>query len=734
MKKYLSKYTINFDMNMRGHKMLQISNLTIKYGKRVILDNQNISFRKGQITGIKGKSGAGKSSLLNVLGLIKTPNQECRYEYEGREIDIFSDTNNSLFRMNHIGFIFQQGNLMKNLSAVENVILPQLMCEIDESKIDQKASEWIKYVELEPVKNSYPEDLSGGEEQRIAIARALINESDIILADEPTASLDAENSKKIMQLLKKLAHELNKIVIVVSHDEETISYSDLIYEIKDSKLNLVKESKEQKKSLEIHNDLNKGKLKEKTICSFIRRYEKLRRKEYNLNRVLILITAVVVAMASLSAGFGDTFTNKQKNFINSISDRSLLVINDTLGINATADYEDAIAFEKGTLEYIQGIPNVDNVFPFYTFTSYGMTADIENKASVRVLRDDYDVLVEREYENTYVADGNEFSVSAVFEEENVSNFLLDGSSKQLGDEAVYLTYTMAKDITNNPEELIGKSIEIYCYVPTKLYISEATKPKSKADIEKGVEDEVVEIDGCVSKLVKIEKIIGGVLNNSYENDKSTNSDKIILMNYREMLKILDQNKESLGSQTFPGFEEKELAPSMLVVYVTNFDDVANVEEKISNYSSTISVINRAGDVEETRNNLEGIKYTMLIISIILIIVVTIMFSLLYYFKNRDRKKEVGVLKALGLSQKDVLRLIGIDMVKNTLLAFIISIIFSVMAQWIFNMVFGVEVVSVSVISIILSFAISVVTVFMSGMVSVWKTSKIDVIDAIRLNK
>lgn len=714
--------------------MLQISNLTIKYGNRIIIDNQDISFKKGEITGIKGKSGAGKSSLLNVLGLIKTPNQECQYWYEGQQIDIFNEEKKSLFRMNHIGFIFQQGNLMKNLSAVENIILPQLMCETDEQKIAKKANDWIKYVDLEAVKNSYPEELSGGEEQRIAIARALINECDIILADEPTASLDSENSRKIMQLLKKLAHELNKIVIVVSHDEETISYSDIVYEIKDCQLNLLGGSSKEKNDVEENNVIRQDKLKQKTIGSFIKKYEKLRRTEYKLNRILIMITAIVVAIASLSVGFGNTFTANQKRFINSISDRSLLVINDTLGINATADYGDALSFDQETLDFIQGIPNVDKAYPFYSFTSYGVAANIDNNAMIKIFESESKVLVEKEYENTYLADGNEFYVSPLFEEENVSNYLLEGSSKQIGNDTVYLTYTMAKDFTENPEELIGKNIEIYCYVPTKLYISEATKPKSKTDIENGVEDEMVEIDGYVSKLVKIEKTIGGVLSNSYQNDKSDNNGKIILMNYSEMSKIVGENKDTLDSQTFPDFEEKVLAPSMLVVYATNYDDVKNVENKISNYSSTISVINRGGDIEETRNNLQGIKNTMIMISAILIIVVTIMFSLLYYFKNRDRKREVGVLKALGLSQRNVLMLISVDMVKNTLLTFIVSIIISVVGKLIFNMFFGTEVINVSLISVLLSFGISVVTVFVSGMVSVWRTSKIDVIDAIRLNK
>lgn len=714
--------------------MLQISSLTIKYGKRVIIDNQDMSFEKGQITGIRGKSGAGKSSLLNVLGLIKTPNKECRYCYEGQIIDIFDEENSSSFRMNHIGFIFQQGNLMRNLSAVENVMLPQLMCETDEEEIVQKADDWIKYVDLEDVKNSYPEELSGGEEQRIAIARALINGCDIILADEPTASLDSENSRKIMQLLKRLAHELNKIVIVVSHDKETISYSDVIYEIENCRLKLVEGSLEGNSDKEKNYVSSRNEIKHKKIGSFIKKYEKLRRTEYKLNRILIVITAIVVAIASLSVGFGNAFTESQKEFINSISDRRLLVINDTLGLNATGDYNGALAFNEDTVKFIEGIPEVDKAYPFYNFTSYGIAADTGSNAGIAILESEGKKLIYKEYENTYLADGNEFYVSPLFEEENVSGYLLEGSSKQLDDESVYLTYIMAKEITENPEELIGKNIEIYCYVPTKLYVSEATKAKPGNDAETGVKAEKVEIDGYVSELIRIEKKVGGVLNNSYQNDKSDNNGKLILMNYDKMAEIIEENKDLSGVRTFPDFEEKELAPSMLVVYASNYDDVKMVENKISNYNPTISVINRSGDIEETRKNLQAIKYTMIIISVILIIITTIMFGLLYYFKNRDRKREVGVLKALGLSQRNVLMLIGADMAKNTSATFVLSIIISVVAKILFNGIFGIEIIAVSPISVLLAFIISVVTVFASGMMSVWRTSKIDVIDAIRLNK
>ncbi len=707
--------------------MLEVKHLTIRYGRRVIIDNQDISFGRGEITGIKGKSGAGKSSLLNVLGLLKAPNSECEYWYDGQRVDGFDDEAGSVFRMNHIGFIFQQGNLMKNLTAIENVMLPQMMYETNEKRILETANEWMNYVDLGAVKNSYPEDLSGGEEQRIAIARALINECDIILADEPTASLDPENSRRIMKMLKHLAKELNKIVVVVSHDDETIRYSDVIYEIEDRKLLLREGTPGTMASPAPRQE------KKKRLRSFIKSYEKLRRTEYKLNRVLLVVTAIIVAITSLSFGFGDAFTQNQREFLNSISDRSLLVINDTLGLNASADYEDAVAFGQETVEFVREIPNVENAYPFYCFGSYGMAADKGSNAGLEVRGQGGEVLAAKEYANTYLADGNEFTISPLYAEENVRDFLTEGSAKKLSEDEVYLTYALATSLVDNPEELIGKSLVIECYVPTKLYVSEATKPKSKAE-GSSADDERVEIDGSVAKPIKLEMTIGGVLNNSYKNDKYDNNGMLMLMNYGKMLSVIEEHEEGLEVQAFPGFKEKALAPSMLVVFATDYDVVKMVESKISNYDPTISVINRSSDIAETSSNLEATKYTMIAISAVLILVVTILFSLLYYYKNRERKREVGVLKTLGLSRRDVLMLIGVDMVKNAALTFVIAIVASLVIKVLLNALVGTELISISLVSVSLAFAISALTVFVSGMFSVWKTSKIDVIDAIRLNK
>lgn len=139
--------------------MLKIENLSIQYNNRVIIDNQCMEFKRGCITGIKGASGTGKSSVLNVLGCIKDINKGCSYIFDNHKVDEFDEEEKAQFRLNHIAFIFQQGNLLNNLTTSENIALPLMMCEKDEKNIAKQVDKWLAYVGLEELRDSYPDAL-----------------------------------------------------------------------------------------------------------------------------------------------------------------------------------------------------------------------------------------------------------------------------------------------------------------------------------------------------------------------------------------------------------------------------------------------------------------------------------------------------------------------------------------------------------------------------------------------
>lgn len=193
------------------------------------------SFEKGKFYAIMGHSGSGKSTLIRILGLMDNATSG-KYIINNRDVSMLSDKELSNIRMENIGFIFQDYYLDENLRAYENVMLPMLINKkIDKSDRKTKAIDLLKNIGLGDRVNHYPKELSGGEQQRVCIARALANNPDYLLGDEPTGNLDEENEIKILETLKKLS--LNgKCVIVVSHSNEVRNYADEVLFIKNGKL------------------------------------------------------------------------------------------------------------------------------------------------------------------------------------------------------------------------------------------------------------------------------------------------------------------------------------------------------------------------------------------------------------------------------------------------------------------------------------------------------------------
>lgn len=711
--------------------MLEISNLFIKYN-RVILEDVNVSFQRGAVTVIRGASGSGKSSLLNVLGLIKKPNKECSYCLDGKAIDFNDEERKSKFRLTKVGFVFQQNNLLQELTVIENIMVPMRILSQDNLKVREKAEKLIDYVGLNNVTNNYPADLSGGEEQRVAIARSLINDADIILADEPTASLDSDNSNIILQSFKKLAHELNKIVIIVSHDDMIAEIADIVYEINNKKLTLIKNC-----NTESENKISSSETEEKkTIINFIKFYGNKRKKEKKLSRMLIIITAIIAAICTLFINFGDSFSMQQKNFINSISERSLFVINDTLGLNSQTNYEDALRFSNEEIEKIKTIPNVNKIYPYYEFTSFGITELNKEKAQI-TLKENSKITKEISYNNSFTGSSNnsQFRITPLYPEEKIEDVLKYTDKSTNIRDGFVLTAIFAKSLSDNPSNLIGKTLEIKCFVPVKLFDSKATKPQGKNNPDSVINAETIKIDAPICKLVTISKKITGILPASYNYQKSEENQNLILFDYDEMIKLLNDNKDTNYKETFPGFPEKELGSSALFVNVTSYDDIPIVKPKIENISPAIVVISKVSDIRKIQANLQMMKNVMRGVSIILVVIVMLMFYFVYYFKNRTRKKEIGILKALGLTSRDVVFLIGYEMLIIALKTFILSLIIAILLMLFGNKVLGLDgVLVITFSSVAFCFFLSFFIVIVSGISSIWKTSRIDIIDAIRNNK
>lgn len=218
---------------------MNLKNIYKNYGDITIFNNLSVNFEKGKFYTIIGPSGCGKSTLINILGLLDTF-QTGNYKIGNKDISKLNDKDLAKIRMENIGLIFQDYYLNPRLTAYENILIATLINpKIKKEDRQNVVDNYLKKLGLYERKNHFPKELSGGEAQRVCIARALVNEPDYILADEPTGSLDNENSKIIMDILKSLTKS-NKCVIMVTHDMSLIKLSDITYKIENKKLELYK--------------------------------------------------------------------------------------------------------------------------------------------------------------------------------------------------------------------------------------------------------------------------------------------------------------------------------------------------------------------------------------------------------------------------------------------------------------------------------------------------------------
>ena len=209
------------------NNFIKIKNISKKYEKNKtikVLNNISFNFESGKIYSIVGPSGSGKSTLLNLLSLIDTPTSGA-IEINNNKINFENKIENDEIRAKNIGIIYQDKNLLSDFTAIENVYLPNLLLSNDQTSSINIAKKIIKNVGLSSRLNHFPSELSGGENQRIAIARALINNPEIVLADEPTGSLDFENAKQIFKILLNLKNK-NRIIIIATHNRYFANMAD----------------------------------------------------------------------------------------------------------------------------------------------------------------------------------------------------------------------------------------------------------------------------------------------------------------------------------------------------------------------------------------------------------------------------------------------------------------------------------------------------------------------------
>lgn len=212
--------------------MIKVINIHKSFGDLEVLKGVNLEVKKGEIVAIVGKSGAGKTTLLQIIGTLDRPTKG-EVVIEGTDVFAMKDRELAAFRNKHIGFIFQFHQLLPEFTALENVCIPAMIAREKESEYKPRAERLLCELGLGDRMDHKPNELSGGEKQRVAAARALMMAPDIMLADEPTGSLDTQNKKELSELLLHLREKYGQTILLVTHDKELAGIADRVIEIVD---------------------------------------------------------------------------------------------------------------------------------------------------------------------------------------------------------------------------------------------------------------------------------------------------------------------------------------------------------------------------------------------------------------------------------------------------------------------------------------------------------------------
>lgn len=205
--------------------MLKLTNITKSFGSLQVLKGVDLEIHRGEVVSIIGPSGAGKTTLLQIMGTLDRPDGGS-VSFDGVAVEVMKERELSAFRNRHIGFVFQFHQLLPEFTALENVMIPAFIGGVERREAEAQAMELLQLMGLGDRAQHKPNELSGGEKQRVAVARALINKPDVVLADEPSGSLDSHNKEELYRLIFDLRNRLGQTFVIVTHDEALAQMTD----------------------------------------------------------------------------------------------------------------------------------------------------------------------------------------------------------------------------------------------------------------------------------------------------------------------------------------------------------------------------------------------------------------------------------------------------------------------------------------------------------------------------
>ena len=693
--------------------MFEIRNLSLSFAGRRLLEPTDLIFERGKVYTIYGKSGVGKSSLLNKIGLLSATDPSVSYFFDGKEIDIENKKSVSVFIAEEVAFVFQGRNLINDLTVFENLRLALNFYGLSPDEIESKIDTVLADLQISSLKHAYPEDLSGGEEQRVAIARALVTEKTLILADEPTSSLDKENREKVSALLIDLAHKYHKIVLIVSHDEAMIVIGDVQLHFKDHKL--------VENCLILNSDegIKDSKKWSSCLSSSHTKLSVLKHRRPFLPRLLAFFIALVVAIAVTSINFQSLFADKYHQLVNNSLENGFLVINDSLHLQTTKVLDDFLSFDKEEITSISTSQNIQTVKPYMEFLSLGMTFDNSK---------DYSQL-QKNFQPTLTIDGQtrsltrNFSIQPLYQTNTTQRQIeyFDRSNEK----GIYLSEQFMSD-EKLPNIVAGTTVTLTFYIPISLYESSIEK---EGNILKGDGDLFVKVDKTYPVL--------GIVKKSYPFEYSPYGNTLF-MNIAEMEELQNEaiQQHPMTKMALDGFPLKSWMPSAIHVLLKDSGAIPEELSRIRAISSQITILSSYENYEEFNKGLTYIRQFLMLLSLVLLILVIAVLSFVFFLLNRPRRFEVGILKSLGYSTQNIVWLFLKELIGYgktiSILASCLLVILSILAMQVLKLEIS-DVFKFYLTSVFTLIGLSVSVLIISGLLPIYTTCRQTVVDTIRKN-
>ncbi len=697
------------------------------------LSDINVSFEKGELVSIIGESGSGKSTLMNIIGGLDS-DYTGEIKIDGMDLKSFKEKQLDDYRKKKIGFVFQSFNLIPHLSILDNVTIALTLSNVKESVKNAKAIELLSKLGLKDHIKKKPTQLSGGQKQRVAIARALINDPDIILADEPTGALDSETTAQILEILKDIADNDNKLVIMVTHSEKVASISSRIVEISDGKIikdeykkDYVKNKPQEKLISENHEKAKEEKIEDKKPNK--------KKKEGHLS-----------FLSALKLSFHNMWASKTKNI--------LMAVGVSISLNAMILM---LSLGSGLTGYINDTAQ-DYANPnFVTISKSGYDRDgnpLEENSNALIPRmfepDEIDEIVHELNEICLV--DNDFQVVTSGENQNL-NYGFSTVTMGMG----YISPVQngeennSEDISQQPSinPTANQEMILYTYTTPPYY----TEENLLAGTMSGM-NEIMLSSAAIDflGLETPEDIENGdyyvtlSINMTYDNIpisivKDVKVSAIIDVSIFSSMMVMYIDYDFLDACVIEAQERAQvlnptgLKPSLLFIETNSEETTDLINNYINTYRKDLS-----GSVEEQlaamfSEMMSTFSIALAVIAGISLVVALIMILVVLYMSVSERTREIGVLKSIGARKKDIKLIFSTESLLVGLLSGIVGIILSLVLGGILIAVFtallGFAPIKMMWYYFLEALAISVVISVLAGLYPASKAAKLDPVESLR---